>query len=152
MMIPDLQQLAAWLADTDIGLLELRTPQGHVRLRRDGAMPENDVLEELQGNAEASVPAPVAASKATATPPAVASSVGVFLHHHPLRGAPLAPPGAGVQAGQTVGLLQIGALLLPVAAPQAGVVASMLAAHGSLVGYGTALVELHPSMPPPTDR
>lgn len=151
MMIAELQQLAAWLAGTDIGLLELRTAQGHVRLRRDGAAPGNYVLEQLQGHAGAPVPVSVAASAVPATSPAVASSVGVFLHHHPLRGTPLAPPGAGVQAGQTVGLLQIGALLLPVAAPQAGVVASMLAAHGSLVGYGTALVELHPSMPPPTD-
>ena len=32
-----IRQLAAWLAATDIGLLELRTPQGHIRLRRDAA-------------------------------------------------------------------------------------------------------------------
>jgi len=151
MMIAELQQLAASLAGTDIGLLELRTPHGHVRLRRDGAAPENYLLEELQGHAGAPGPLSVATSTVPAMPPAVASSVGVFLHHHPLRGTPLAPPGTGVQAGQTVGLLQIGALLLPVAAPQAGVVASMLQAHGSLVGYGTALVELHPSMPPAAD-
>ena len=149
MMTAELQQLAAWLAGTDIGLLELCTPHGQVRLRRDGAAPENYVLEELQGNAGAPVPADAAASSPTQV---VASSVGVFLHHHPLRGTPLAPPGAQVRAGQTVGLLQIGALLLPVAAPQAGVVASMLKAHGSLVGYGTAVVELHPSMPSPADR
>jgi len=151
MLTAELQQLAAWLAGTDIGLLELRTSQGHVRLRRDGAAPENYVLETLQGHAEAPVPAPVAASKAPPTLSAVASSVGIFLHHHPLRGTPLAPPGTEVQAGQTVGLLQIGALLLPVVAPQAGVVAALREAHGSLVGYGTALVELHPSMTPSTD-
>lgn len=149
MMIAELQQLVAWLAGTDIGLLELCTPQGHVRLRRDDAAPENYVCEELPGHAGAPAPADAAASSPTQV---VAPSVGVFLHHHPLRGTPLAPPGTGVLAGQTVGLLQIGALLLPVAAPQAGVVASMLKAHGSLVGYGTALVELHPSMPPATDR
>lgn len=149
MMIAELEQLAAWLAGTDIGLLELSTPQGQVRLRRDDAVPENYVREELQGHAGAPVPAAAAASSPTQV---VASSVGVFLHSHPLRGTPLALPGAQVQAGQTVGLLQIGALLLPVPAPQAGVVASMLKAHGSLVGYGTALVELHPSMTPATDR
>lgn len=152
MMTAELQQLAAWLAGTDIGLLELRTPQGHVRLRRDGAALENYVLEELHGHAGAPVTARAAASKAPAIPPAVASTVGIFLHHHPLRGTPLAPPGTEVQAGQTVGLLQIGALLLPVAAPRAGVVAALREAHGSLVGYGTALVELHPSMTPPTGR
>ena len=45
-------------------------------------------------------------------------------------------------AGQAVGLLQIGPLLLPVTAPLAGVVAAVLAAEGHAVGYGTALVEL----------
>lgn len=149
MMMAELQQLAAWLAGTDIGLLELRTPHGHIRLRRDDAVPENYVREELQGHAGAPVPAAAAAASPTQV---VASSVGVFLHSHPLRGTPLAPPGVQVQAGQTVGLLQIGALLLPVAAPRAGVVAALREAHGSLVGYGAALVELHPSTPPPTDR
>lgn len=149
MMMAELQQLAAWLAGTDIGLLELSTPQGQVRLRRDGAAPENYVLEELRGHAGA----PVSAAAAAASPAhVVALSVGIFLHYHPLRGTPLAPPGAEVQAGQTVGLLQIGVLLLPVAAPRAGVVAVLREAHGSLVGYGTALVELHPSMTPATDR
>ncbi len=31
-----LRELAAWLAPTDIGLLDLRGPQMHLRLRRDG--------------------------------------------------------------------------------------------------------------------
>ena len=146
MMIPELPQLAAWLAGTDIGLLELRTPQGYVRLRRDGLAPNDLVVEERCDSAGAAVPPDSAAPTAPATQQVVASSVGVFLHHHPLRDVPLAPPGAGVRAGQTLGLLQIGALLLPVAAPQAGVVAALLAVHGSVVGYGTALVELHPPL------
>ena len=121
-------QLAAWLAGTDIGLLELRTPQGTLRLGRQG----DDIVElpaEVTGAETVSVHAP---------------SVGVFLHSHPLAAAPLARIGERVDAGRVVGLLKIGPLLLPVTAPQAGIVDSIHAADGLPVGYGTPLVELHP--------
>ncbi|HSV53215.1 MAG TPA: biotin/lipoyl-containing protein [Burkholderiaceae bacterium] len=132
MTIPELRQLAQWLAGTDIGLLELRTPQAHIRLRRtDG--PDGPFFDESVSAEAETGPPPI--------PAAVAPSVGVFLHHHPLREAALAAPGASVQAGQVVGLVQVGALLLPVLAPQGGVVAAMAAAHGSVVGYGAKLVE-----------
>lgn len=145
MTLPELQQVTAWLADTDIGLFELRTAHGHIRLRRSPGG-TGFVDETVSPGAVAGVPSAVL----TAAPPALsviaAPSVGFFLHHHPLRATPLAPTGTTVQAGQVVGLLQIGALLLAVAAPQAGVVASVLVAHGSLVGYGTSLLELHPPL------
>lgn len=136
MHIEQVQQLSAWLAATDIGLLELRGPEGHLCLRNDGARVE--VVQDA---------APAAARTQLAEAPsrvATAASVGVFLHRHPLRDAPLAAPGAAVRAGQTLGLLQIGALLLPVAAPHDGIVAGTLVAHGTSVGYGTPLVELQP--------
>ncbi len=124
-------QLAAWLAGTDIGLLELRTPQGTLRLGRQG----DDIVE---------LPAEAAESE---TVPVHATSVGVFLLSHPLATAPLAPLariGERVDAGQTVGLLKIGPLLLPVTAPQAGIVGGIHAADGLAVGYGTPLVDLLP--------
>ncbi len=129
-----LQQLAAWLAGTDIGLLELRMPDGVVRLGRNRAAPH----EIVQLDADDGGAAPVAPT-ATAT----ASSVGVFLHGHPLNAAPLVRVGERVAAGQPTGLLQIGPLLLPVLAPKDGVVAAVFVAHGHSVGYGTPLVELH---------
>jgi acetyl-CoA carboxylase biotin carboxyl carrier protein len=121
-------QLAAWLAGTDIGLLELRTPQGTLRLGRQG----DDIVE---------LPAEVTEA---GTVPVHAPSVGVFLHSHPLAAAPLVRIGENVLAGQTVGLLQIGPLLLPVTVTQAGEVIAMCVAHGLPVGYGMPLVELHP--------
>jgi acetyl-CoA carboxylase biotin carboxyl carrier protein len=126
-------QFAAWLADTDIGLLELRTPHGSLRLGRQG----DDIVV---------LPA-YDAQEAAAVEPAVvrAPSVGVFLHGHPLAGAPLARIGEHVPAGQTVGLLQIGPLFLPVVTAEAGEIAAMCVGHGLPVGYGTPLVELlHP--------
>ncbi|MEO8118037.1 MAG: biotin/lipoyl-containing protein [Rhodoferax sp.] len=136
MTIPELRQVAAWLADTDIGLFELRSAHGHIRLRRSpgGA-----------GFVDDAASAVVVAASSTVSAVA-APSVGLFLHRHPLRATPLAPTGTTVLAGQVVGLLQIGALLLKVVAPQAGVVADILVAHGSLVSYGTTLLELHPSL------
>jgi len=124
-MQPDqVHQIAAWLAATDIGLLELRGPALELRLRNDGG--------QVQAAPDAP---PVTAS---------AGSVGVFLHRHPLHETPLAPIGETVRAGQPLGLLQIGALLLPVPAPQDGVVTALPVAHSTLVGYGTPLVELQP--------
>jgi acetyl-CoA carboxylase biotin carboxyl carrier protein len=49
-----------------------------------------------------------------------------------------------VRAGQTLGLLQIGALLLPVTAPHDGAVVGTLVPHGAAVGYGTPLLQLQP--------
>ena len=135
-----LRELAAWLAPTDIGLLELRGPQMTLRLRRDGG----PLGEVVQVDARDDAPA-----TSTETPQADASvvtatSVGVFLHRHPLREAPLARPGANVRAGQTLGLLQIGELLLPVTAPHDSTVVGTLAVHGAAVGYGTPLLHLQP--------
>jgi acetyl-CoA carboxylase biotin carboxyl carrier protein len=128
MQIEQVRELSEWLAATDIGLLELSGPQTLVRLRRDGG--EAVVVE--QGAATESAEAKVAK----------ASSVGVFLHRHPLQEAALAPVGARVSRGQVLGLLQIGSLLLPVYAPCDGFVTGVLVPHGTAVGYGTPLVEL----------
>jgi len=123
-------QFAAWLVDTDIGLLELRTPQGTLRLGRQG----DDIVE---------LPAEVAEVKSELVS-VHALSLGVFLHSHPLAAAPLVRAGERVEAGQTVGLLKIGPLLLPVTAPLAGIVEVVQADDGPAVGYGTPLVDLHP--------
>ncbi|MBT2321989.1 acetyl-CoA carboxylase biotin carboxyl carrier protein subunit [Variovorax paradoxus] len=126
-----LQQLATWLAGTDIGLLELRTPEGSLRLGRNSASPGEIV--QLDARDDDGAPAPAIAT---------APSVGMFLHGHPLHPAALVRIGERVSMGQAVGLLQIGPLLLPVGAPQAGVVAAVRVAAGHTVGYGTALLEL----------
>lgn len=120
-----IQQIAAWLAATDIGQLELCGPGQSLVLRNDGA---------------AGVVVDTTAPPATLT--VTAPSLGVFLHRHPLREDLLAAPGTAVRAGQPIGLLQIGPLLLPVPAPADATVHELLAAHGTAVGYGTPLVAL----------
>lgn len=136
MTIDHLQQLSAWLAATDIAMLELRGPSGHIRLRHDGARVE--LVEDA---------APAVADETAAQLPRLtvaACSVGVFLHGHPLHTTPLVRNGTSVRAGQPLGLLQIGALLLPVTATQDATVIGTLVADGETVGFGTPLVELEP--------
>lgn len=130
----DIARIAAWLADTDIGLLELHGPGTALRLRHDGAGVTADEIAEEE----------VAAGEAPDAVAVHAPSVGVFLRRHPLRGDDLAPPGAEVAAGQALGLLQIGPLLLPVQAPADAVVLELLVPHGTAVGYGTALATVWP--------
>jgi len=135
-MSPDLEtSLSSWLSATDIGWLELRGPGVHLCLRNDGGRVQ-------------SVPPGAAHPVAHEAVAVRAPSVGRFLHAHPLHDAPLAAPGQPVARGQAIGLLQIGALLLPVQAPCDGTVATHLAADGSTVGYGAALVELLPATTP----
>lgn len=126
----DIRRIGAWLAATDIGLLELRGPGTGLRLRHQGA----GVVEEAFEAEAGALPA------FTVNAP----SVGRFLQRHPLRSEDLAPAGMEVAAGQVLGLLQVGPLLLPVCAPAAGVLIETLAAHGSAVGYGAPLFTLEP--------
>lgn len=128
------RQLCEWLAATDIGLLELTGPGTHLRLGCDAALGATR-LDSANGPAAAACTTPVAVA---------APSVGVFLHRHPLQEAPLAQRGTRVSRGQPLGLLRIGALLLPVSAPHDGRVAEVLAADGAAVGYGTPLVDFQP--------
>jgi acetyl-CoA carboxylase biotin carboxyl carrier protein len=136
MNIDHLQQLSAWLAATDIALLELRGPGGHIRLRHEGASVE---LVEDEAPATADEP-PAQAPRLSVT----ACSVGVFLHGHPLHTAPLVRPRGHPRAGQPLGLLQIGSLLLPVVANQDATLVGPLVADGESVGFGTPLFELEP--------
>lgn len=141
----ELLEIAGWMAATDIGFLELRMPGATVRLGRQG---EAVVALDPIPPGEAAGPVargPVVPTQAGLAPDTVsAASVGVFLHAHPGATAPFVRVGHDVQAGQTLGLLRIGVLLLPVSAPRAGTVAALRADDGATVGYGTALVELHP--------
>ena len=137
MSIDLVQQLSAWLVDTDIGLLELRGPdrQLQLRLRNDGG--SAPIRQEAVAQAKGE-------QQGTRTWVATSPSVGVFLHRHPMRESALAPVGTRVREGQPLGLLQVGALLLPVCAQQAGTVTGLRVAHGTVVGYGTPLIDLDP--------
>lgn len=71
-----------------------------------------------------------------------APGVGRFHHGHPVTGQPITTPGQRVEAGQIVGLLQIGSCLRPVMASHVGVIGPAVAEDGALVGYGAILYPL----------
>jgi len=133
------RQLAAWLAQTDIALLELRGPQTLLCLRRDGTTDGEVVQVDARDAANASSAPLTAASAVTVVR---APCVGILRHRHPLHEAPLAWAGAHVVTGQALALLQIEHTLVPALAPRDGVVARVVANDGDAVGYGDPLVEL----------
>jgi len=125
------EQLGAWLRDTDIALLELRGPPGTLRLLSDGTS-----VRVVDADEPSAAAAPTIAVRAL--------SPGVFLDRHPLHVQPIASIGADVRAGEPLGFLQIGPLLMAVPAPCAGTLVDVHAAHGATVGYGEPLFELLP--------
>lgn len=128
------RQLEAWLRATPIHTLELRGPGTFIHL--------------TQATGNSPNPDPMTGAGAVARPEDATStivragSVGVVMHAHPLRDDPWVQVGQQVRAGQTVALLRVGAVLLPVPAPHDGVVLKILADNGQIVGYGDSLVAI----------
>ncbi len=123
-----IRELDCWLEGTDIELLELDVGKDMIRLRREAS--------RQRSAPPPSVAAGIASFEITAP------SVGIFRRTHPVRTAPLVQPSQQVGAGDVVGLLQIGALLVHVVAPKDGIVIDILAEDGAAVGYGTALMRV----------
>lgn len=136
MSFDQLRNLSAWMAEAGIDELELIGPSFRLRLNGDGLQAHDDQAGDQQSDA--------ASGQRPSSDVVAASTVGLFLHRHPLHETALAPEGTPVRAGQALGLLRIGPLLVPVIAPRDGIVGAMLVAHETVVGFGTGLVELHP--------
>jgi acetyl-CoA carboxylase biotin carboxyl carrier protein len=136
MSFDQLRNLSAWMAEAGIDELELIGPSFRLRLNGDGLQAHDDQAGDQQSDA--------ASGQRPSSEVVAASTVGLFLHRHPLHETALAPEGTSVRAGQALGLLRIGPLLVPVIAPRDGIVGAMLVAHETVVGFGTGLVELHP--------
>jgi acetyl-CoA carboxylase biotin carboxyl carrier protein len=126
-----INQLSAWLADSDIGLLELRGPTGAVRLLNSGSSVH---IHTADGPESRPRHAPTIAVRA--------SSPGVFLDRHPLHERAIVSIGNEVRAGELIGFLQVGPLLMPVLAPQAGTMTEVFVERAKIVGYGEPLFEL----------
>lgn len=121
-------ELAAYLNSTNLGALELRGPEVSLRLVRQG-----DQFLPFFAPEQAVKPITVSAS-----------CVGRFLARHPLQREPVASLGTAVTAGEVIGFLAVGPLLLPVVAPISGIVSAVLARDFATVGFGAPLFELEP--------
>ena len=130
-MTPDeVRQIAAWLEAAGLDRFELTTPTARLRLVLGGAVAP-----------AAEAPRPEATP---AQPSLVARGTGIFLNHHPWSDAPLVRPGQRVRAGEIVALLRTGALIQPVTAAEDGIVGAQLVVAGTMVGFGTPLMEFTP--------
>lgn len=138
----DLTQLAGWLSSSGIERLELTSPQGHIHLRRSAV--QQPMPPTPAPTPTSCTPSAAAADAGGTAVAATAHNVGIFLSHHPSRTAPLVLPGQAVTTGQCIGLLRVGSLLLPIAAPADGVAGTYLVEAGQAIGYGTPVLHIHP--------
>jgi acetyl-CoA carboxylase biotin carboxyl carrier protein len=136
MKISDIPLVASWLSEAGIATYELTGPDYRICLRRS-VKPRSRRGLSAGPRQDSAGPARAQADAAVASP-----GVGIFLRAHPVQEAALVEPNDPVSAGQPLGLLQVGSILLPVLCPRDGVVASIIALDHSLVGYGDPLVEL----------
>lgn len=138
-----IQELSALIRQHGIDVLVLTTREASLRLERDAS------------NAAAWRPSPTpnklasgrsASADAAATPASgyelTAPAPGIFLDRHPLGSQPLARAGATVEAGQLIGFLRVGCLLLPLRSAQKGRITSLLPRPGDTLGYGSVVVRL----------
>ena len=125
----DLRSLAAAMSRSGIARIEIEGPEGRLSLQvSPDAAPVPAVGE----------PAPAACSTVGA------ASMGIFRRAHPDGLFTPCGEGASVEAGQILAFLQVDRLLLPVQAAGPGRIVAVLAAEGSLVGYGDPLFTTAP--------
>lgn len=126
----ELRQIADWLRAAGLEMIEIAGPHGQVRLR---VAPDG-------------VTAPAVTAADAAPPPAPrvvrTQGFGELLWSHPLRPAAFVAVGDTVAAGQIVALLRTGEILAPVFASAGGVAARLLGEEGSVLGYGSPVLEL----------
>lgn len=117
----DLDRILGWMQAANLELVSVRDGDTQLTLRRTGS-----------GRAEA---------PATNV---VTQAIGTFLPAHPRRPDTALKSGDRVAAGAVVGYLQAGQTLAPIVTGKAGKVSAILAAPGSLLGYGAPVLSLIP--------
>lgn len=123
--------LTGWLEASGARELEITTADGRalkivLAAGRPVAKLPEAVPEQPAGGPEAhAVKAPLA---------------GIFHDRHPAAAGPLAEEGLSLTAGALAGFVEVGPVLLPVRAREAGVVIEVRARAGDLVGYGDTVL------------
>ncbi|GFZ58714.1 hypothetical protein PSE10B_03170 [Pseudomonas amygdali pv. eriobotryae] len=133
MNINEIRQLAGWIRDAGLTVLELKRPGFELLIRR-GVRADSPAS---RADLDVAVEQPPATALVIA-----ADNPGVFVSRHPDEKNSYVKPGDTVAVGQLLGLLRIGLLYLPVRSQQAGRVTRFLAAEHERVGYGQPLIEL----------
>lgn len=86
-------------------------------------------------------------SREQVTPLAIkATKKGQFWATHPMQQKPALQCGTNVKAGDCLGFLQVGDLMLPIRSPQDGEIISVAVNHGASVGHGRVLYSIRPAV------
>lgn len=136
-----IQELSALIRQRGIDILVLTTREASLRLERDASnsAASRPVPSRPAGGRGASADAAandVSGYEVTAPAP------GIFLDRHPLGSQPLVRAGAMVEAGQLIGFLRVGCLLLPLRSAHKGRIKSLLPRPGDTLGYGSVVARL----------
>ncbi|MFT9215890.1 MAG: biotin/lipoyl-containing protein [Acetobacter malorum] len=135
-------QISQWLNDAGLSSLELSNAHG-TRLRISVGDYEPSTTPPAAFVSPSALPHP---EKAPSTDiPVKAPYFGNVLLCNPVTKKEFAPEGSSVQAEDTVAMLQIGELMVPITAPQNGTVAQFIAKEGDLIGYGQTVLTLQPA-------
>lgn len=134
----DLVQITHWLQRAGLHELELTNAQG-IRLRVVAGINTPQASQPPTAHAAPTEPAP------TNPIPVNAPYFGHLRLQDPITCKALAPVGHTVQVGQTVAMLDLGKLRVPVHSPITGVVATPCAQEGDLVGYGQTILSITPT-------
>ncbi|USJ27538.1 acetyl-CoA carboxylase biotin carboxyl carrier protein [Ensifer adhaerens] len=127
--------LTNWLGASGASELEISTKDGHtlkivLPLDASPARPREAAKDVTSSAMEGwTVKAPLA---------------GVFRDRHPgdVDASPLASEGSTVEAGNVVGFVEVGPILMPVIAPVTANVAGVHARAGELIGYGDPVLTM----------
>lgn len=136
-----IRQLTAWMSAGGIDLLELTTPETSLSLQRDAPVDSiSRASTSLPPGSPRQEPAAHEPLEGARYYEVTAPSPGLYLDRHPLSAKPLVTAGASIEAGQLVGFLQIGSLLLPLRSARAGRIVSLPRTPGDTLGYGSVVV------------
>jgi len=138
-----IQELSALIRQRGIDVLVLTTREASLRLERDASSAAMSPLPPaLSKAANRHVASADAAADDASGYELTAPSPGIFLDRHPLGSRPLVRAGATVEAGQLIGFLRVGCLLLPLRSAQKGRITSLLPHPGDTLGFGSVVVRL----------
>lgn len=128
---PSIKRLAELLETTGIASIEIENDEQSLKLVMETAASSPVGVVTGGPHEEAHVVA-------------VADVAGHFLAGHPWRAKPFVEPGQRIEAGTIVGLVKIGLIYAPVLSPAEGILDTVLAETGTMVGYGTPIARIRP--------
>lgn len=132
-----IHRIAAWLIEGGLAEIEIGDADG-TRLR---------IVAEAGG--ELLDPRPATPAASTDTLPVTVTVTAPAFGHLRLAtasdGTPRPAAGAVVRRGETIAVLEVGTVAIPVVSPCDGTVAQWLVAPDALVGYAAALARLDPA-------